>query len=69
MMEPEAEIVINGIRLSTGEAMTLRVAMGSLSLDLLDDLALGNDETGKSLTQGYRSCLTSITKAMMKERI
>lgn len=60
----EPEIIINGVKLSIPEAMTIRVAVGNLMIDMQS--GLGNDEVGKSICEGYKRCLNSISKLLMK---
>jgi hypothetical protein len=64
---PEATVVINGEILSKAEVMTLRVALGSFSLNLNAN-GLGDDETGKAITNGYQRCAVSIFKKITKEK-
>lgn len=49
-MEPK--IVINGKFLSDAQAMTVRVAVNSFSIDLQSN-GLGDDEHGKAMTKLY----------------
>jgi hypothetical protein len=64
VIEPtEPNIVINGIMLTTGQAMTLRVAVGNFLIELQDEeylRALG--EIGLL----YRQRLIEISKYMMR---
>ncbi len=48
----EPEVIIDGKRLSVGEAMTLRVAISSFISDLSQN-GLGEDDTGKAICDGY----------------
>ena len=59
----EPLIVINGRWLSDSEALTVRVAIESLSTQLEDNF-LGDDERGKVITQGYRDNINSIRRKM-----
>ena len=54
----EPEVIINGRKLNLGQAMTLRVALGSFAISLQG--GLGSDETGKELAKGYRRAVDSI---------
>lgn len=56
----EATIVINGVKLSPAEAMTVRVALGSFAISLTE--GLGDDDTGKSICAGYNKCVSSINR-------
>lgn len=51
-LSPEPRITINGMPLSEAQAMTVRVAVGSLWDSLLAN-GLGDDEMGKSIASGY----------------
>jgi hypothetical protein len=56
-MQEEAEIVINGVRLSDSESMTVRVAIDTLA----NVLAAGIEESeGRELTEIYLAALGSI---------
>jgi hypothetical protein len=56
-MQEEAEIVVNGVKLSDSESMTVRVAIDTLA----NVLAAGIDETeGRELTEIYLAALSSI---------
>ena len=60
-MTNEPKIIINGHELSEAEAMTVRVAIGSFSMDLREN-GLGEDETGKVMTRGYLAAIREINK-------
>jgi len=62
----EPIITINGHRLHTGQAMTVRVALESFAIDLQRD-GLGDDEHGRRLTQHYLAAIEAIN-AMMQGR-
>jgi hypothetical protein len=56
-MQEEAEITINGVKLSDSESMTVRVAIDTLA----NVLAAGIDESeGRELTEIYLTALSSI---------
>jgi len=59
----EPEIKINGFLLSSAEAMTVRVAVESLSMSLVHE-GLGEDEMGKKLTEGYLGSIRQIRTKM-----
>ena len=48
----EANVVINGVPLNIGQAMTLRVAIGSFLASMQDD-GLGSDPAGKAMAGAY----------------
>lgn len=52
-MENEAEIIVNGHKLTAGESMTVRVAVTSLHNEMSDPDFLGKDDMGRSITHGY----------------
>lgn len=55
----EAAVVINGKTLSNAQAMTVRVALESFSMDLRTD-GLGSSETGRTIAEGYLACIAEI---------
>ena len=57
-MRKEAEITINGAKLTDAEAMTVRVAIDTLANVLAEGLGLEND--GITLTDRYMASLTRI---------
>jgi hypothetical protein len=57
-MHEEAEITINGTRLSDSESMTIRVAVDTLANVLAEDLGAEGD--GKALAERYLTALGSI---------
>jgi len=57
-MTKEPEIIINGNKLSEGQAMTIRVAIESFAFRLED--GLGNDETGKQIAKNYKDRINEI---------
>jgi hypothetical protein len=64
-MQEEAEIAINGVRLSDSESMTVRVAIDTLA----NVLAAGIDESeGRELTEVYLTALSSIQNLLDNRR-
>lgn len=59
----EASIVINGKILTETEAMTVRVALESFS-DSLSAEGLGEDNTGKEISEFYKSNIVNIRKKL-----
>jgi len=53
MEAKEADIVINGVKLTFAQSMTLRVAMSSFRSEMSEEDALGNDEHGKFMAEAY----------------
>ena len=56
----EPTITINGITLSQGQAMTLRVALQHFLMDMPKPNALGDDEVGQSIANGYKTTAQQI---------
>lgn len=50
-MEPE--IIINGVKLSDGQAMSVRVAVAGFNHETANPEALGKDVRGRAITKGY----------------
>lgn len=63
----EPIIVINGEPMSTGAAMTLRVALESFAMDL-GERGLGKDDHGLRMTKGYLDQIRVIRIAMFKNQ-
>ena len=61
----EPTIIINGVRLTESQAMTVRVAIESFASDMNSGL-LGKDAHGKALAQGYLARVNEIRKVMFK---
>jgi hypothetical protein len=57
-MQDEAEITINGVKLSDMESMTVRVAIDTLANVLAEGLGFEND--GIALTDRYMASLSRI---------
>lgn len=64
-MHDEAEITINGTKLTDSQSMTIRVAIDTLANVLAEGLALEGD--GQSLADRYMSSLTRI-QALLESR-
>jgi hypothetical protein len=58
----EPDITINGRRLTTGEAMTVRNALNAFAYDLQD--GLGEDDMGKDICRGYQAALRNLFSYM-----
>jgi hypothetical protein len=63
-MKDEAEITINGARLTDAESMTVRVAIDTLANVLAEDLST---EEGQSVADRYSAALTHI-QALLDSR-
>lgn len=64
-MQDEADITINGTRLTDAESMTIRVAVDTLANVLAEDL--GTEGDGPALADRYMSALTRI-QALLDSR-
>lgn len=64
MIEPE--ITINGVTLSPGQAMTIRVAIESFCFDLTEH-GLGSDHLGKRLRRGYLDRIREIRELIARK--
>lgn len=63
----EPAITINGVPLSTGQAMTVRVACVTMQAEMQDDpMALGDDEQGMALVEAYTARLSEVLAFMHK---
>ena len=62
----EARITINGVELTIGQSMTLRVALQSFAMDLKEN-GLGSDETGKSIAKGYLARISEMNNLIMRD--
>ncbi len=54
----EANIVVNGITLTTAEAMTVRVALGIFSIHLEEGVR--EDTNSDAIVAGYKGCIKRI---------
>lgn len=63
----EADIVINGVKLTFAQSMTLRVAICSFLSDMSKEDALGTDEHGKFMSNAYASRSQEIINLMFKD--
>jgi len=64
----EPTITINGVVLTTGEAMTMRVALEAFATDLLEH-GLGDDEHGRAMTESYIAAIRTIRLKMFPRHI
>lgn len=62
----EPDITINGVPLTFGQAMALRVAASSFLMQMDELDALGGDETGHGIADGYRSRLSEVISIMQQ---
>ena len=62
----EPDITIEGVQLSFGQSMALRVAATDFLMQMDDPETAG--ALGKHLTQGYRDRLSEILKLMINDR-
>jgi len=61
----EPDIVINGSVCTNAQSMTMRVAIGSFVMGLVNE-GLGDDEVGKNIRDGYLKAANEIQHYMMK---
>jgi hypothetical protein len=61
----EANIVINGVTLTSAQSMTIRVALEAYSMDLSHG-GLGDDGHGKTMAAAYKARISEIRKALYK---
>jgi hypothetical protein len=61
----EPEIIINGMRLSSAQAMAVRVAVTSYHGEMSDPVALGDDDHGRAMTKAYRERLSEVLRQMI----
>jgi hypothetical protein len=62
-MSEEPEIIINGINVGPGCALTIRVAIETFAGVLIEN-GLGDDEHGKIMKKNYLERINDIRKAM-----
>ena len=67
-MQEEAEITINGTRLSDAESMTVRVAIDTLANVLAEDLGTEGEGEGKVLADRYMASLLTIQTLLESRR-
>lgn len=60
----EPVITINGELLHSADAMTIRVAVESFSMDLSEEGHLGTDEHGEAMRKLYLQSIGRIRKSM-----
>lgn len=60
MSDPEATIIINGVMLTETQSMAVRVYVASGLMELQDPDALGTDEHGRRMVEGYRRALSEV---------
>lgn len=65
MEHKEAEIVINGVKLSFAQSMTLRCAITDFLFTLSEQNALGNDEHGLKMTALYKARAREIERLII----
>jgi len=64
----EPIIIIDGVRLSPGEAMTVRVAVISFAEEMAPG-CLGDDDHGKKMQEGYLGCAHSVLDIMHPSKV
>lgn len=66
-MIDEPLITVNGVTLSVGQAMTVRVALTSFVSEMQTD-GLGDDEHGIELAKSYADRGNEVLRIMLRER-
>jgi len=65
----EADITVEGVRLSFGQSLALRVAATDFFNQMSDSvIACGEDEHGRRMTQAYRTRLSEVLRLMVGNR-
>ena len=62
----EAHVAIDGVTLTQGQSMTLRVAMEFFRMDLLKPASLGEDDMGKRLASAYAKNAAEISSMLLE---
>ena len=63
-MFKEASITINGNPLTVAQAMTVRVSLAQFMIDIQEPGALGDDENGQAIREGYLTAIRQILEFM-----
>lgn len=63
----EAHVIINGVELTAGQSMTLRVAVTSYLMEMTTN-GLGDDKTGKEIARGYSKRCQEIIDLILKNQ-
>lgn len=64
----EPRITVNGVELSLGQAMTLRVALTTFHMEMGQPEALGKDEHGLITARNYRQRAEEVLVLMVGNR-
>ena len=64
----EAVMTINGVNLTPGQSMTMRVALEAFASDLKDPDALGDDEIGRTIRTAYVENIHAIRNLYMRNQ-
>jgi hypothetical protein len=65
-MQDEAEITINGVKLTDAESMTVRVAIDTLANVLAEGL---EEQEGRALTDVYSASLSTIQSLLESRKL
>ncbi len=65
-MKNEPIITINGIVLTSGQSKTVRVAIDSFYLDLVEN-GLGDDQMGVSISEAYLENLEKLLELLIRD--
>lgn len=67
MSEREPAITINGVSLSVGQSMAVRVAVSAFHADMCGDTPLGDDGHGRAMQRHYRERLDEVIEIMIRD--
>lgn len=62
----EPTVIINGKALTVGQALTLRVALGSFLATMEEKDSLGSDEHGRAMRENYLARGAEIMRQMIE---
>lgn len=65
-LPPEAEVVIDGQKLTPAQSMALRVACTSYMSQMNEPAALGDDEHGRSMAKHYHRAMGEIVTMLIR---
>lgn len=63
-MKEEPVVIVNGVTLTLGQAMALRVAVSDFYTQMGEPNALGDDEHGLAMAAAYRAQLALVLRLM-----
>ncbi len=63
----EPTVTVNGQLLTEGEVITIRVALNSFRSDMQKPNAMGDDDHGRAMQEGYARCALATLVKMSNE--